>query len=239
MRAIFVTLFKGLIEGYFKESIMGKAIEKELISVEFVTPRDFSRDKHKKTDEYLVGGGAGLLFSPQPLCDCIEHLKSKYSNAKVIIPIPSAKPFVQNDAKRLSSEREIIFVCGRYDGIDERVVELYADEVFCVGDFILSGGELASACIFDAIARNIAGVLGNDESMSEESFDENLLEAPSFTKPNIFKNIGVPSEFLKGNHGSIRTLKTGLAEAKTSYFRPDMYEKYMKTKKDNYSKDKR
>jgi len=137
-----------------------------------------------------------------------------------------AKPFKQNDAKRLAKKSHVAFVSGRYEGIDERVVEKYADEVFSIGDYILTGGELASLVMCDAISRNIEGVLGNSDSLSVESFETLTLEAPSFSKPNNYDAMGVPSEYLKGNHSKIRSLKLALSECKTKFFRPEQLLKY-------------
>lgn len=220
MRFSFVTLFKDIMECYFKDSILKRAIKNGILSVDFCNPRDYSLNRHKKVDESKIGGGAGMLMTPQPLVDAIENIKTK--DSWIIFATPAAKRFNQKDAKRLSRKKHIIFVSGRYEGIDERVIEKEADEVFSIGDFILTGGELASLCMCDAIARNIDGVLGNVDSLKEESFEEDLLEAPAFTKPNIFEGSFVPSEFLKGNHSKISALKTKMAFLKTKYYRPDL-----------------
>lgn len=228
----FITLFENLMKPYFTDSILGRATSEELIKLEFVNPRDFSKDKHKKVDEYMIGGGAGLLMSAQPLEDAIKFVKSKNQNTHIVFLTPAAKKFEQNDAKRLAKKEHICFICGRYEGIDERIVERYVDEVFCIGDFVLTGGELAALCLSDAISRNIAGVLGNEESLSEESFEQGLLEAPAFTKPNVYENLNVVSDFLKGNHAKIRALKNDMACFKTRFFRPDLYRKYKPLMKD-------
>ena len=226
MRFTFVTLFSNLIDGYFQDSILSRAIEKDLFSINYANPRDFSDSKHKKVDDTAFGGGAGMLMSPQPLYDTLESIKEEDEDAYVIFVTPVAKRFVQNDAKRLANKKHIVFVSGRYEGIDERVIEEYADEVFSIGDYILTGGELPSLVMCDAIVRNIDGVLGNSESLEVESFESELLEAPSFTKPQIYKEKNVPSEFLKGNHSKIRTLKFALSECKTSFFRPGRHLKH-------------
>ena len=161
----------------------------------------------------------------QPLFDAIKSIKDNDPNAYIIFPTPAGKPFKQIDAKRLSKKSHIVFVSGRYEGIDERVIEKYADELFSIGDFILTGGELASLCMCDAISRNISGVLGNKDSLSIESFESEQLEAPAFTKPNQFDNREVIKEYLKGNHSKIHTLKNRLAIYKTQFFRPDLYQK--------------
>jgi tRNA (guanine37-N1)-methyltransferase len=168
----------------------------------------------------MIGGGAGMLMMPQPLFSAIETVKDK---AHTIVVSPVGKPFKQNDAKRLAKKEHIVFVSGRYEGIDERFIEELADEVFSIGDFILTGGELPSMVMCDAISRNVDGVLGNSNSLTIESFEESILEAPSFTKPKIYNKKSVPSEFLKGNHAKISDLKNAMAKCKTKFFRPDMH----------------
>ncbi|EAJ6152722.1 tRNA (guanosine(37)-N1)-methyltransferase TrmD [Campylobacter lari] len=230
MKYTFVSLFPELIEPYFKTSILARAKEKGILEFDFVNPRNFTTNKHLKVDDYKIGGGAGLLLQAQPLYDCLTYIKSQDKNTHFIFLLPCAKTFKQIDAKRLSVKEHICFVCSRYEGLDERIVEEFANEVFSIGDFILTGGELASLVMCDAISRNIQDVLGNSESLSEESFENDLLEAPSFSKPFVFekenKKFYVPSEFLKGNHAKITALKTTLASCKTKYFRPDLYQKH-------------
>ena len=226
MTFTFVTLFSNLVEGYFNDSILKRAMEKNIFSVNYLNPRDFSLNKHSKVDDTAVGGGAGMVMNPQPLFDALDSLKKEDENVHIIFLTPVAKPFVQNDAKRLSSKSHIAFVSGRYEGIDERVIEKYADEVFSIGDYILTGGELASLVICDAVSRNIEGVLGNSDSLTVESFESPLLEAPSFSKPKLYEGLSVPSEYLKGNHSKIRSLKLALSECKTKFFRPDELKKH-------------
>ncbi len=226
MKFTFVTLFANLVEGYFQDSILSRAIEKGLICVEYLNPRDFSNSKHAKVDDTAVGGGAGMVMNPQPLYDALKFLKQSDKNVHIIFLTPVAKPFRQNDAKRLANKSHIAFVSGRYEGIDERVVEEFADEVFSIGDYILTGGELASLVLCDAISRNIEAVLGNSESLDVESFETHLLEAPSFSKPQNYEQKSVPSEYLKGNHSKIRSLKLALSECKTKFFRPEQLLKH-------------
>lgn len=220
MRFTFVTLFPNIIEGYFQDSIMKRAIASSLIKLDFLDPRIYSLSKHSKVDDTAVGGGAGMVMNPQPLFDALNDLKKNSNDVHIVFLTPVAKPFKQNDAKRLAKKRHIAFVSGRYEGIDERVIEMFADEVFSIGDYILTGGELASMVLCDAISRNVDGVLGNSDSLEIESFENELLEAPSFSKPQNYENICVPSEYLKGNHSKIRSLKFALSKSKTKYFRP-------------------
>ena len=225
MRFTFVTIFPEIVEGYFSASIPKRAVENSLIELDFVNPRDYTLSRYKKVDESMIGGGAGMLMSPQPLDDALKSIKRDSPNAHVIFLTPAGKPFRQHDAKRLSSMRHIVLVAGRYEGIDERILELHADELFSTGDFILTGGELPALCICDAVSRNIEGVLGNSSSLLEESFEENLLEAPSFSKPDLFMGKRVVSEYLKGNHSKIAAIKKHMALSRTKYFRPDLYRK--------------
>jgi len=229
MKFSFVTLFPSIVEGYFGDSILSRAIEGDKISIETIDPREFSINRHNKVDAPMVGGGAGMLMSPQPLLDTISHIKDTSPNAHIIILTPVAKRFEQQDAKRLASKEHIVFISGRYEGIDERVIESVACELFSIGDFILTGGELASMVMCDAISRQVDGVLGNSDSLTVESFEDIRLEAPSFTKPINYKNMRVISEFSKGNHSKITALKSKLSLCKTKYFRPDLYLK-VKTK---------
>lgn len=230
MRFTFVTLFPNLIDGYFCDSILKRAIDKKIISIDYSNPRDFSTSRHKKVDDEIVSGGAGMVINPQPLFDCLDKIKKNSQQSHIIFLTPVAKAFNQNDAKRLAKKEHIIFVSGRYEGIDERVIEEFADELYSIGDYILTGGELASLVICDAISRNINGVLGNSDSLSVESFENDILEAPSFSKPQNYKNLTIPSEYLKGNHSKIRSLKLALGECKSKFFRPEQLLKHKRRK---------
>ncbi len=225
MNFIFITLFENLVKPYFGDSILKRAVEKNLIKTHFFNPREFTTNRYKKVDEYMIGGGAGLLMQCEPLANTIKEVNSKFENVKFIYLTPVGKKFTQNDAKRLSKLENLCFICGRYEGIDERIIEKYVNEVFCIGDFVLTGGELPALCMCDSIARNLKGVLGNESSLLEESFENELLEAPSFAKPDNFENFFIISEFLKGNHAKIQALKFKLANSKTRFFRPDMFRK--------------
>ena len=226
MKFTFVTLFPNLIEPYLKDSILNRAIESKFISYEFYNPRDFTKNKHKKVDDQMVGGGAGMLLFCQPLFDCLDEIRRKNEDVYIIFPLAAAKPFKQNDAKRLANKKNIVFISGRYEGIDERVIEKYANEVFSIGEYILTGGELPSLVMADAISRNINGVLGNSDSLEVESYENNLLEAPSFAKPEKFQNLSIVKEYLKGNHSRICDLKFQMSICKTKYYRPNKEKKW-------------
>ena len=229
MKFSFISLFPNLISGYFEDSILSRAIEKGLLEINYVNPRDFSADKWKKVDDTAVGGGAGMVMTPQPLFDTLTSLQE--DDVHIIFASPVGKPFNQNDAKRLAKKKHIAFVSGRYEGIDERVIERFADEVYSIGDYILTGGELPSLVMADAISRNVEGVLGNQVSLDEESFEGFLLEAPAFARPPEYEGIKSPSEYMNGNHAKITALKLTLSECKTKYFRPNELLKHKRRKK--------
>ena len=226
MKISFLTLFSNLMECYFGDSILKRAIDQELFEIEFIDFREFSQDRHKKVDKPKIGGGAGMLLAPQPIADALDAIKRE--DSWIIFVTPVAKRFTQKDAKRLAKKNHLIFVNGRYEGFDERLIEEYADEVLSLGDFILTGGELASLAMCDAIVRNIPGVLGNSDSLVEESFERDLLEAPSFTKPENFRGNRVIKEYSKGNHSKISALKYEMARLRTQYYRPDKRIRYEK-----------
>ena len=225
MKFTFVSLFPNLIEPYFQDSILKRAVESNFISYEFYNPRDYTTNKHGKVDKQIISGGAGMLMTCQPLFDCLDEIIAKNEDAYIIFPLAAAKPFRQNDAKRLAKKKNIVFVSGRYEGIDERVIEKYANEVFCIGEYVLTGGELPSLVMSDAISRNVSGVLGNAQSLDVESYENQLLEAPSFAKPEIFQNLSVVKEFLKGNHSKIHDLKFQMSICRTKYYRPNKEKK--------------
>ena len=225
MKFTFVTIFPEIIQGYFQASILGRAVESGIIEIKYQNPRDYTQNRYKKVDDAIIGGGAGMLMTPQPLSDTLKKIKNEDEQVHIIFLSPVGKKFKQNDAKRLAKKSHIALVAGRYEGVDERVIELWADEIFSTGDYILTGGELPAMTICDAVSRNINGVLGNSQSLETESYEEELLEAPSFTKPNIYEGKEIISEFLKGNHSKIAAIKKQMALCKTKYFRPDLYRK--------------
>lgn len=227
MKFTFLTLFPTLIESYFQDSILKRAIEKDLIEVGVVDLRDFAQNKYNKVDEPQIGGGAGQVICADVLDRALSAIPK---DAHTIFLSPCAPLFSQKDSIRLSQKRHIVFVCGRYEGFDERAIELWADEVFCIGDFILTGGELPALSLCDSISRQIKGVLGNADSLKGESFENFLLEAPVFAKTlqkdEKFEKISPPLEYSQGNHSKITGLKLSLSECKTQYHRPDLYQKW-------------
>lgn len=224
MKFSFLTLFPTLIESYFTDSILKRAIDNGLMSVECINIRSYALDKYKKVDDPPISGGAGQVLKAEVLDRALKDLEHSH----IIFLTPCGKPFKHTDARRLSQKPHISFVCGRYEGFDERVIERHANEVLSIGDFILTGGELPALMMCDSISRFIPNVLGNANSLHNESFEDNLLAPPSFAKvthSDMFSP--VPSVYLKGNHSKITSLKRHLALCKTKYFRPDLYQAYI------------
>lgn len=230
MKFSFLTLFPALITSYFEDSILKNAINKRLIEINVTDIRNYAQDKYRKADHSQIGGDAGQVLAP----DVIERSIDAISGEKYIIFLtPCAKLFSHYDSVRLAKKKHIVLVCGRYEGFDERSIEMLADEVFSVGNFILTGGELPALSMCDSISRHIEGVLGNPHSLVGESFEHHLLEAPIFSRSikleKKFENFTPPSEYSKGNHSKIANLKNNLAVSKTKFFRPDLYQKYKAT----------
>jgi len=196
-----LTLFPEMFD-VFNYSMIGRAQEKNIVTINTHNIRDYSLDKHKKTDDYPYGGGAGMVMTPQPIVDCIKKVKET-NKGKVIFMGPKGKKFNQNTAKDISKENEIIILCGHYEGIDERVYK-YIDEEISLGDFVLTGGEMACIPIVDSICRMLPGVLKTSESYTDESFYSGLLEYPQYTRPEIFEGDKVPDILLSGHHENIR-----------------------------------
>ncbi|RDU69051.1 tRNA (guanosine(37)-N1)-methyltransferase TrmD [Helicobacter cholecystus] len=229
MRFTFLTLFPHILHSYFCDSILSRAIESGKIKIDYCNFRDFAFNRYGKVDEPQIGGGAGQVICADVLDRALQAIAK--NNSHIIFLTPSAPQFTQSDSIRLAREKEhIIFVCGRYEGFDERVIELWADEVFCIGDFILTGGELPALCLCDSISRQIKGVLGNSQSLCGESFENHLLEPPIFAKTikkdEKIEKISPPLEFFKGNHSKISDLKLDLSALRTKYYRPDLYQKW-------------
>ena len=210
-------------------SILGRAMEKELISIDAVNIRDYTLDKHKKVDDYTYGGGAGMLMQAQPIYDCHKTICEKIGNGKKIRTIyvtPQGKLFDQEMAKELSNEDDLVFLCGHYEGVDERVLEEIATDYISIGDYVLTGGELPALVMIDCISRLVPGVLSNEESAQTESFDDGLLEYPQYTRPEIWMDKKVPDVLLSGHHANIEKWRHEQSLERTKQRRPDLYEKY-------------
>lgn len=213
-----LTLFPEMFEA-IKQSIIGKAIEKNIIGINLVNIRDFSKDKHNKVDDTPYGGGAGMVIRPDVVYDAYNSVKSE--DAKVIYLSPQGKVLNQNKVKELSKEKHLILLCGHYEGIDQRVIDEIVDEEISIGDYVLTGGELPSMVLIDSISRYVEGVL-NKESIIEESFSENLLEYPQYTRPEIFLEKKVPEVLLSGHHENIRKWRKERSLEITKLKRPDL-----------------
>ena len=204
------------------ESIIKRAQESGKIKINIINIRDFSQDKHKKCDDYPFGGGAGMLMMAQPVCDAVESVLDEKSH--IVMASPSGQTFNAKIAEELSKEEHLIFICGHYEGIDERVVDIFKPQQISIGDYVLTGGELPTMVIIDALCRFVDGVISND-SLQEESFSNNLLEYPQYTRPSLFRGLSVPEVLLSGNHKEIARWREEQALKKTKKLRPDLLKK--------------
>ncbi|WP_027634200.1 tRNA (guanosine(37)-N1)-methyltransferase TrmD [Clostridium hydrogeniformans] len=229
MKINVLTLFPDMFN-IFNESIIGRAKEKGIISLETCNIRDYSENKHKKVDDYPYGGGAGMVMTPQPIVSSIEETK-KINKGKVIFLGPRGKTFNHKLAEELSKEEELIFLCGHYEGIDERVYK-YIDMEISLGDFVLTGGEMACIPVIDSILRLIPGVLSKEDSFMEESYYNGTLEYPQYTRPETFRGERVPEVLLSGHHENIRKWRRLMSLRITKNRRPDLYKKILLTKED-------
>lgn len=220
-----ITLFPQMFDSPLGYSILKKAREQALIGIACVDPRNYTRDRHRTVDDAPYGGGHGMVMKPEPLVAAIEDAqRNKGFRARVVLLTPRGRVFTQETARRLAEEKEIILVCGRYEGVDERVTA-FVDESISIGDYTLSGGEPAAIVIIDAITRLIPGVLGNENSALDESFAEGLLEYPQYTRPEEFRGLRVPEVLLSGDHERIRRWRREQSLAVTREQRPDLYVK--------------
>lgn len=221
MKIDILTLFPQMFAP-LKESIIGRAVDKKILEINVVDIREFSKDKHKKCDDYPFGGGAGMLMTIQPLYDAIKSVKREKS--KLIFPSPQGRLFTQNVAKELSEEEHLIFICGHYEGVDERLFSLFEIDEISLGDFVLTGGELPSMVMVDALCRLVDGVL-NKESLESESFSNGLLEYPQYTRPSSFMGLEVPEVLLSGNHEEVNKWRAEQSLERTKERRKDLLKK--------------
>lgn len=222
LRFTAVTIFPGMFDSLLGHSILNKALARGLIGFRAIDPRDHTLDRHRTTDDTPYGGGQGMVMKPEPLVAAIEQARKQAAGARVILLTPDGNVFDQATARRLASEREIVLVCGRYEGVDERV-RRFVDEEISVGDYTLSGGEPAACVVIDAIARLVPGVLGNENSALDESFAEGLLEYPQYTRPEEFRGLNVPEVLLSGDHERVRQWRRRQSLERTRLRRPDLY----------------
>jgi len=227
-----LTIFPGMVAGPITESIIGKAIDRKLIDIRVINIRDYAADPHRTTDDRPFGGGSGMVMKPEPLVAAIGNVRESDPATRVILLSPQGKLFDQGIAFELSRLNHICLVCGRYEGVDERIRKHYVDDEISIGDYVLTGGELPALVIVDAVARLLPGVLGSNESLSEESFITGLLEYPHYTRPEIFENHRVPDILLSGNHAAIRRWRRQQALIRTWQRRPDLLEKNQLSRED-------
>ena len=221
LRIDIVTVFPSMLRGFLEESMLARAVKLGAVRFQFVNPRDFTTDPHRSTDDRPYGGGPGMVMLPGPLCDAVESVRD--DDAHVVFMTPSGKPYQQADAGRLARERHLVFLCGHYEGIDERAREALADEELSIGDYVLTNGVLPAAVVIDTIVRLLPGVLGGGEDATrDESFQQGLLEPPQYTRPEVFRGRKVPEVLLGGNHAAIAAWRREQAELRTLQRRPDL-----------------
>lgn len=217
-----MTLFPGIISAYINESIIKNAIENKIIQVNIYNIRDYSQNKHKKVDDYPYGGGGGMLMTPQPIYDCYMDIKKHNKNTKLLFFSPKGRTLNNNMSYEYAKLDNITLLCGHYEGIDQRIVDMIVDEEISIGDYVLTGGELASLVFLDSVSRKISGVLSSSENVSDESFENNLLEYPQYTRPYDFMGLKVPDVLISGNHKKIDEWRKNKSLEETKEKRPDL-----------------
>ena len=219
-----LTIFPEMFGSVFSTSILGRAREQGLLDIRLTDIRPFSRSKHKNTDDYPFGGGAGMVMMAQPIMDAMASVSAAMPDARRIYLGPRGRKLSTPLARELAAEKELILLCGHYEGVDQRALDACIDEEISIGDYILTGGELAAMVLTDCVARFIPGVLGSEESPEEESFSDGLLEYPQYTRPRELDGRAVPEVLLSGNHALIRSWRRRESLAATARFRPDLLE---------------
>ena len=219
------TLFPDFFSSPLKTGLMGKAVESGILQFRIIDIRDYSNDRFRRCDDYPYGGGSGMVMAPQPLFAALEA--NEQNGATVLYTSPSGRPLDRDFAYELSGSGEISIICGHYEGLDQRVIDTFVTHEVSIGDYVLSGGEYAALVITDALARLIPGFMSNSQSLVEESFEDNLLEYPQYTRPAEFMGLKVPDVLLEGDHGKISLWRNEKRIEKTKALRPDLYKKYL------------
>ena len=220
-----LTLFPEFFESPLKTGLMGKAAESGIIRIELIDIRDFSENKHRRCDDYPYGGGSGMVLTPGPVFKAIESVKK--DNVPLLLTSPAGRVLDRDFIKEFSKKEEISIVCGSYEGVDQRIIDRYIDYEISIGDYVLSGGEFAALVIVNTLSRCLPGFMSNASSLDEESFEENLLEYPHYTRPREIDGISVPEILLSGDHEKIRLWRKAQSIEKTKRVRPDLYNKYI------------
>ncbi|MGI6316060.1 MAG: tRNA (guanosine(37)-N1)-methyltransferase TrmD [Christensenellales bacterium] len=233
MKISILTLFPEVFSGYFNTSIPGRAQASGLISIEIVNIRDYADNKHKRTDDAPFGGGAGMVMMAQPVFDCVESVKTRMpEGTKLQYMSPQGRKLDAKYAREMAQRESLIFLCGHYEGMDQRVIDQLVDEEVSIGDYVLTGGELAAMVCTDALIRFIPGVVGNTSVHEEETFESGLLEYPQYTRPSDFRGMHVPEVLLNGNHAHIAEWRRYASIKKTAKIRPDLLSRSVLTKKE-------
>jgi tRNA (guanine37-N1)-methyltransferase len=230
MRFQVVTIFPELIESFSGVGLIAKAVEGGVLRIDALSPRAFTTDRHQSVDDAPFGGGSGMVMTPEPLVLAIEAFDAAAARdgsppCRRVVLSPAGQPFTQRDARRLAALPGLLLICGRYEGIDERVAEL-AHEHVSIGDFVLNGGEVAAMAVIEAVSRLLPGTLGNAASLAEESHAEGLLEYPQYTRPRVFRGQEVPAVLLSGNHAEITRFRRTQALLRTRALRPDLFGRF-------------
>jgi len=226
-----LTIFPDMVDLVKGWSIIKRAIEGRQVSIQAINIRDFATDRHRTTDDAPYGGGPGMVMKPEPVVKAIDFAKG-YRDGRVILLSPQGQRFTQDKARELSKEDHLILLCGRYEGIDERI-RYFVDEEISIGDYVLTGGELPAFIIIESVVRLIPGVLGNEESLGEESFTDDLLEYPQYTRPPVFKNLPVPEVLLSGHHEKIRQWRKEMSLQRTRKRNPELYQQHLRHKQES------
>lgn len=222
MKIAVLTIFPEIFQSFLSTSLLSKAIKNNILSIDVINFRDFASPPHYKVDDEPYGGGAGMLLKPEPIVYAVEKVKETMKDAHVILLSASGTTFTQEKAKEYSQKENLIFICGRYEGVDQRVIDLAVDEEISIGNYVLMGGEIPSMAIIEATTRLIPNVIGNSESVITESFQENLLEAPQYTRPEEFRGLKVPNVLISGHHENIKKWRKEKALEKTKNIKPEL-----------------
>ena len=228
-----LTLYTELIEVYKKTGVIGRGVESKAININIFNIRDYTDDKHGSVDDYPYGGGAGMVMTPQPIYDCVKAAKQGREDIPVIYFSPAGKKLDSSLAKEYARYDEVILLCGHFEGVDQRVLDLCVDDEISIGDYIVSGGHIAAMCFIDSVSRYLPGVLGNDESAFEESFENGRLEYVQYTRPAEFMGLSVPEILLSGHHKNIKAYREEQSLIRTKNKRPDLYQKDCESEKKN------
>ncbi len=227
MKITVLSLFPEIPASYFEHSLVKRAVDRDIIEYSLVDIRDYARDKHRTCDDYAYGGGPGMVLKPEPLIEAIEV--NRGPETRIIFPTPVGEQFTQEYADSLSREADLMFLCGRYEGIDQRVVDGYVDNPICIGDYVLSSGELGALAIIDALCRLLPGFIRDDSTM-DESFRSGLLEYPQYTRPEEYRSLRVPQVLVEGNHARIEAWRKMKSIETTLRYRPDLFDRRYRQK---------